>query len=116
MNNLFNFVLFYTALLNFEEMDILLAALIYTIATLIITYLAWKKRISWKKAFLLSLLLTPFAGAIYYSNTHILYTYKEARYKCQRCGFYFTTEAEYCPHCAKDGVKVPLIKTYATMT
>lgn len=97
-------------------MDISLAALIYTIATIVITYFAWKKQISWRKALVLSLLLTPFAGAIYYSNTYTLYTYKEARYKCQRCGFYFTTEVEYCPHCAKDGVKVTLIKTYATMT
>ena len=97
-------------------MDISLAALIYTIATIVITYLAWKKQISWRKALVLSLLLTPFAGAIYYSNTYTLYTYKEARYKCQRCGFYFTTEVEYCHHCAKDGVKVTLIKTYATMT
>lgn len=97
-------------------MDLILLIVVYLLSSIIISIIAKKKQVSWIKAFLLSILLTPFAGAIYLNNTSHIHSWYEPRYKCPRCGFSFTEPMEDCPQCATEGQHIPLKKTYARMT
>lgn len=97
-------------------MDLLFFIGIYLLATLILTYLSYKKGINWVFTLIISIIFTPVAGFIRYQSVKPIRVYKEARYKCRRCNYYFTEPKEYCPHCGKEGHKIPLKKVYVDMT
>ncbi len=97
-------------------MDLILFISFYLLFTLLITYLSYKKQISWLPTLIISLIFTPVAGFIRYQSVKPIKVYKEARYKCRRCNFYFTDYKEYCPNCEKEGHKIPLRKVYVDMT
>lgn len=96
-------------------MDLILLIVVYILASVIISILAFRKHLSWLRALLLSVVLTPFAGAIYLNRSRVHFWY-EPRYKCPRCDFSFTEPMEECPHCKSEGQKVILKKTLAKMT
>ncbi len=97
-------------------MDLLFFIGIYLFATLILTYLSYKKGINWILTLIISLIFTPVAGYIRYQSVKPVKVFKEARYKCRRCNYYFTEPKEYCPYCEKEGHKIPLRKVYVDMT
>lgn len=97
-------------------MDLIFVAVVYVLAAFIISFLAARKQASWIKALLLSLLLTPFAGAIYLGNISKVQSWYEERYRCPRCNFSFTEPLPECPHCALEKEHVALKKTLAKMT
>ncbi|MDK2908891.1 MAG: hypothetical protein PWR20_458 [Bacteroidales bacterium] len=97
-------------------MDLLIFITIYILATLALTYLSYKKGISWFLTFIISLIFTPVAGFIRYQSVKPIKVYKEARYKCKRCNYYFTEPSKFCPYCEKEGHHIPLHKVYVDMT
>lgn len=97
-------------------MDLILLIIVYAVAAISIPVMAFRKGLSWLRALLLSVFLTPFAGAIYLANSTQLPMWYEKRYRCPRCGFSFTEPSEECPYCAAEGHHVKLKETYAKMT
>lgn len=97
-------------------MDLIFLAVVYLLTSFIIAIMASKRNLSWLRALLLSLLLTPLAGALYLNNTSHVQVWYEDRYRCPRCDFSFTEPMDECPHCLSDGYHVKLNKTVAKMT
>ncbi|HAQ65534.1 MAG TPA: hypothetical protein DCR43_06750 [Bacteroidales bacterium] len=98
-----------------EFMDLILLIVAYFFTSIIIAILAVRKQLSWVRAILLSVFLTPFAGAIYLNRSSV-HSWYEPRYKCSRCDFSFTEPLGECPHCKSEGHQVVLKKTMAKMT
>ncbi|HNQ60022.1 MAG TPA: hypothetical protein PK028_04345 [Bacteroidales bacterium] len=97
-------------------MDLIIFISVYLISCFVIAFMAYKKKINWWLALIISVIVTPVGGFIYYQSNNPIKAYKEVRYKCQRCGFYFTEKATFCPFCEHDGHKIPLKKIYVDMT
>lgn len=97
-------------------MDLIIFISIYVLAAFVATYRAYQKRLNWLMALVLSLFLTPVAGFIYSRTTKAVRIFKEQRYKCPRCNFYFTEPHAECPYCKKDGHTIHLRKLYVDMT
>ncbi|MGC8864365.1 MAG: hypothetical protein ACP5O2_01475 [Bacteroidales bacterium] len=97
-------------------MDLLIFVSVYLALALYLSFLSYRKGISWFITLLVSLLFTPVAGFIRYQSAKPIKVYKEARYKCRRCNYYFTEAFNYCPYCEKEGHKIPLKKIYVDMT
>jgi hypothetical protein len=97
-------------------MDLIIFLSVYLMACLVLTFLSYRKKINWWLTLIISILVTPVGGFIYYQSNNPIKVYKEARYKCRCCGFYFTEESTFCPYCEQDGHKIPLKKVYVDMT
>ena len=64
------------------------------------------------KLFVISLLLTPLAGLIYYyskknKTSEVLY------YHCEECDYIYPVKMKHCPICAEKGIKVKLKKYHS---
>ena len=69
-----------------------------------------KRAIGFKKAFALSIFLTPIVGAIavYSSEEDSKHFLIVTQYQCPECGFEFTENETYCQLCLKNNKKVKL--------
>lgn len=97
-------------------MDIILLIVVYILSACAISWLAYRKGLKWFKLLLVGLFLTPFASAILYANTNPIKVYREKRYKCSRCKYYFTENHPHCPHCLTEGYEIILKTTWVDMT
>jgi hypothetical protein len=93
---------------NIEE--VIIGGLIYLLFVFVLTQSAKKYNVKSISIFFLSLIFTPLIGliALLASGKKGLVTIE--RYVCKRCGYEYTDFYEYCPHCAKEGKKIPLQK------
>lgn len=97
-------------------MDLIIFITVYLVLSFYLAYLSYRKGINWFSTLLISLAFTPVAGFIRYQSAKPIKVYKEARYKCRRCNYYFTEHHNHCPYCEKEGHKIPLKKVYVDMT
>ncbi len=97
-------------------MDLIAFILIYFIAGIVVSILSYRKGLFWLWALLLSILLTPVAGILYYQSKRPVKIFEENRYKCPRCKFYFTEQHPECPYCKKDGEEIKLRRVKVDMT
>jgi ribosomal protein L37E len=89
---------------------IIISVVIYIFLVITITKLGTYKSCGGKKAFFVSLVLTPIVGIIYTSVSPIKNVLKITHYRCRHCGLEYTTSHKYCPSCLKDGKKYHLQK------
>jgi energy-coupling factor transporter transmembrane protein EcfT len=97
-------------------MDIYLLIVAYIGVAIFIAWLSFKKGLNWFKLLIFGVLFTPFVSAIIYSNSNPVRVYREKRYKCSRCNYYFTENHANCPHCISDGHEINLKTTWVDMT
>lgn len=97
-------------------MDLIVFVSVYLAFSLYLAYLSHRKGINWIVTLLISLIFTPVGGFIRYQSAKPIRVYKEARYKCRRCNYYFTEPYHHCPHCEAEGHKIPLKKVFVDMT
>ncbi len=103
-----------------EEKHLILFALIilYIVIVFLFSRLGKTREIGSRRLFWLSLFLTPVLGlAFFFSSGHRkMKPFTERKYKCEKCGYVFSEEYEYCPFCEKEGVKQELspVKQYMT--
>jgi energy-coupling factor transporter transmembrane protein EcfT len=97
-------------------MELKIIAVVYFLIACALSYFAWKKGLRWFRVFLASIILTPFIGFIIYSSTERVKIFKEKRFKCRRCNYYFTESHEFCPNCASEGEKIRLKTVSVDMT
>ncbi|MBN3035140.1 MAG: hypothetical protein JW861_06110 [Bacteroidales bacterium] len=87
---------------------------LFTVATL--TKIGSKKEIGGRKAFLISMFLTPVVGLFFVAGSPRKNLLRIVHYKCPRCGLEYTDYHRSCPSCRKEGVQVRLerkrMKTY----
>ncbi|MCD4790891.1 MAG: hypothetical protein K8R37_12910 [Bacteroidales bacterium] len=55
------------------------------------------------KAFITSIILTPFIGIIYALVSPQKHLIKTVHYRCTNCGLEYVSKYKYCPSCAKEG-------------
>ncbi len=98
----------------------LLTAIIitYIIICYFFSFLGKKREIGKRRLFWISLFLTPAIGlAIYLGSQDIkMKHYIEKKFKCERCGYVFTENYEFCPFCEKEGIKHELKPVNQFMT
>ena len=96
--------------------EIILLSVLYLILSFAIASQAKKTQLSFFQLVLISIFLTPIIGLIFYLKTKKRFAYHVYQYKCPRCKYFFTENHSICPHCEKDGYKVPLKKEKKVMT
>ncbi len=97
-------------------MELIIIAIVYVLAVIVITRQSMYYEISQFKVFLISVFLTPLIGALFVFNSKRKIMYKVKQYKCPSCNFSFTEQHEYCPHCIKENKKVRLQEKLRDMT
>jgi hypothetical protein len=84
--------------------------ILYVGVSVLVTMLAFGRRISFGGAFLTSLFLSPVVGliAILKSDKNIKVNYYATRYVCPKCNFEYTEPKLYCSLCKEMGHNVKL--------
>ena len=100
-----------------EQIEVALLALTaYLFMALLLAGAGSRRACGTRKAFLISLLLTPVTGLILVLRSPKRSVLKTVHYRCNHCGLEYTSSHRYCHICAKDGHKYRLhrisMKTY----
>jgi hypothetical protein len=104
------------AVVNEQIEVVVLVVVAYILLSLVLSRLGSQRSCGSRKAFLVSLFLTPAVGLIYVSFSHPKSVLKTVHYRCNHCGLEYTSSYRYCRICAKEGHKHRLhrisMKTY----
>ena len=92
--------------------------ILYTIVVYWFSRFGKNREIGPRRLFLISFFLTPIMGLAFYfsSNERKLNTYTEENYKCDKCGYTFSENYDYCPFCEKEGRRYKLKPVNKLMT
>lgn len=98
---------------SFNQIDIeilIIAAMVYLFLAISIAKIGTYKTCGGRKAFLVSLFLTPITGIIYVVVLPQKAVLKIVHYRCEHCHLEYTTSHKYCPSCQKEGKSYRLLK------
>lgn len=91
--------------------------IINLLVSIIISFIAINRKVSFYKVFFISACLSFIVGLTYLNlKSTPQNIYYSKRFKCPRCEYQFTEESVYCPLCKVDGNDVELHSVTATMT
>lgn len=97
---------------------LIIAIVFYIIVVYFFSRLGRNREIGTRRLFLVSLFLTPVLGLAFLvsSQERKMNPYTEITYKCEKCGYVFSEDLEYCPFCEKEGFKQKLKPVNKFMT